>query len=80
MAIIKVGRRHINPAYVAEMQIEHRHYVNGSDAILTITMATGSTFSIMHEPHLYDGADIYKIEREIKAAMAAKPELETKGE
>lgn len=70
MQMVTVGDRRINPAYVAHMRWDHRHYVNGSESAsaLTITMADGLVFSIRHQPQY--GSDAYRVEREILAALA----------
>jgi len=61
--------RHINPAFVASMEWDHRHYMNGSDSVLIITMWDGKVHTVKHQPQYLSGPDAYKIEREILAAM-----------
>lgn len=61
--------RHINPAFVASMEWDHRHYVNGSDSVLIIHMWDGKVHTVKHQPWYLNGPDACKVEREILAAM-----------
>lgn len=63
----------LNPEFVADMVVDRRHYFNGpGDSVLIITMADGREHRIRHEPHYLGGADIYKIQTQVEAALAAK--------
>lgn len=53
----------VNPANVVSAEIEHRHYMNGSDTRLKIVMTTGGEYVIDHNPHMMDGVDVYEIKR-----------------
>ena len=61
--------RHINPAFVASMEWDHRHYINGSESVLIITMWDGTVHRVKHQPWYLGCPDATKIEREILAAM-----------
>ena len=61
--------RHINPAFVASTEWDRRHYVNGSDSVLIITMWDGTVHRVKHQPWCLSGPDATTIEREILAAM-----------
>lgn len=70
MAMIRIDNdRHINPAFVASMEWQHRHYMNGSDSILVITMDDGTAHRVKHEPWYLNGPDALKVEREIISAL-----------
>lgn len=61
--------RHINPAFVASMEWDRRHYINGSESVLIITMWDGTVHRVKHQPWYLGCPDATKIEREILAAM-----------
>lgn len=68
--MIRIDRdRHINPAFVASLEWDHRSYINGSDSILIITMHDGTVHRVKHQPWYLDCPDGYKLEREILAAI-----------
>lgn len=61
--MIDIGKsKSINPAYVVSVEIDRRHYMNGSDSWILITMADGSK---LVRQHGY-GIDIYAIKEAIE--------------
>lgn len=68
--MIRLDRdRHINPAFVATLEWDHRQYMNGSDSVLVITMHDGAQHRVKHQPWYLDGPDGYAIEKAILAAL-----------
>ena len=62
--MIDVGNgKSINPQFVISCEIDHRHYMNGSDSFLRIRMSDGSE---INRQHGY-GIDIYAIKEAIDA-------------
>lgn len=57
----------INRAEVASVGWDRRHYVNGGDTYLVITMNHGGQHRVQHTAGLgyYDAIDCYKIEKEL---------------
>lgn len=71
-SMIRIDRdRHVNPAYVAFLEWDHRHYMNGSSSALIITMHDGSQHRVRDESHYMGGADPFAVERAILAAIEA---------
>ena len=69
--------RHVNPEFISFMEWEHRYYANTSGpSTLVITLYDGTRLHVRHQPHLYGGADAYKVEKQILAAMAGKKDGE----
>lgn len=54
----------VNPRMVASVEVDHRHYMNGSDSVLVIHMENGQTHRVRHGY----GIDVYAIEKAILAA------------
>jgi hypothetical protein len=54
----------VNSDQVAAVDIEHRHYFNGSTSHLVITLITGRAIRIEHG----FGVDIYKLKEQLDAA------------
>lgn len=57
----------VNMEFVASIEIDHRHYVNGNRSFLVVTMKDGRQHRIEHG---IGGVDIYKIQ----ADMISQPE------
>lgn len=56
----------INRNEVASWSFESRSYMNGSGpTIMTIVMANGEKHRIEHQAQYLDGADVYKIEKDL---------------
>lgn len=60
----------INAQYVADMKWEHRHYINGSESTLVITMNDGRT-------HRVQGEEAYALEKQIKQDWKHPPTRDT---
>lgn len=54
----------INPAMVASVELDNRHYMNGSDVYLVIHMDDGKTHRLRHGY----GVDVFKIKSKIEGA------------
>lgn len=67
--MVKAGSLSINPAFVASMEWDRRHYANmPGDNTLIVRMMDGAEHRILHSAHLLDGVDAYAIERTILTA------------
>jgi len=60
---VKAGPLSINREAVADVQRDSRHYMNGSETTLVVTMLDGRVHRIKHSMSIYDPIDIYEIER-----------------
>lgn len=68
--MVRAGELSINPAWVATMEWDRRHYANGpGDSDLVVTMYDGAKHRIKHEPYYLDGVDAYAVEAAITAAI-----------
>lgn len=69
--MVTIGELTINPAFVASMDWDRRHYFNGpGDSYLVIRMQDGHEHRVKHAPHLLGGVDAYKVQAKIIAAVA----------
>lgn len=69
MLIALDADRKVNPALVASIVWDRRHYANaGPDSILVVTMVNGEVHRVKHEPQYLGGADAYAVEAKIVAA------------
>lgn len=55
----------VNRDHVATVAWDRRHYANGSESWLVISMADGQVHRIQNRHGLYDAPDLYKVEREL---------------
>lgn len=63
----------VNPNYVAAMVVDRSFYMNGSGpSTLILRMDDGQEYRIRHEPQYLGGADIYKIQAAIEAAIETR--------
>lgn len=70
MTMVKAGDVSINPAYVASMEWDRRHYMNGpGESVLVVRMVDGAVHRIKHEPQYLGGSDAYDVERRIEAGI-----------
>lgn len=70
MSAVKLNDgRTINAKDVSSVELHSRHYVNGSEHHLTITMRDGRVFGVKHSPQYLGGADAFAIKKEIESAM-----------
>jgi hypothetical protein len=62
----------VNPAYVASLAWDRRHYANGpGDSVLIIMMHDGTQHRVTHSLRPgWGGVDAYLVEKEICAAVA----------
>jgi hypothetical protein len=54
----------INPSLIADIELDNRHYMNGSDCFLVITMDDGRRHRIQHGW----GTDIFEIKRRLEGS------------
>ena len=50
---------------IASVEIDSRHYCNGSSTHLVVTLRNGKIHRFEHTPHYLDGVDVYKLHKEI---------------
>ena len=67
MSLIRVSdARSVNKEDVMAVELQSRHYVNGSDHALEITMRNGERFYIKHQSHLLGGVDVFDLKRKLE--------------
>jgi len=63
--VIKLTERiSINPSLVAEVSVDTRHYMNGSETSLRVRMADGTTYRVEHGW----GTDVFALKDQIDRA------------
>lgn len=62
----------VNRDRVASVEWDRRHYMNGSESFLVVTMDDGRVHRIPNRYGTYDAPDIYKVERELTQRMAGE--------
>jgi len=66
---VKCGRDlTVNRNDVASLEWDRSDNWSGGDSYLVITLNSGLRHKVKHQPHTYDGADCYAIEKAITDA------------
>ena len=50
---------------IESVEIDSRHYMNGSSTYLVVKLRSGTTHRFEHAPHYLDGVDVHKLHKEI---------------